>query len=73
MNSADILGDDKDVQAKLEEIKDAELNNYVETLLGTAKTLADDGDLPALLTCCRTPHAATKAHRRADCHLQKPV
>lgn len=37
MNSADILGDDKDVQAKLEEIKDAELNNYVETLLSTAK------------------------------------
>lgn len=64
MNSADILGDDKDVQAKLEEIKDAELNNYVETLLSTAKTLADDGDLPALLTCCRTPHAATSASTR---------
>ena len=66
MNSADILGDDKDVQAKLEEIKDAELNNYVETLLGTAKTLADDGDLPGAVNVLQD---ATRSDKRIDAQI----
>lgn len=47
MNSADILGDDKDIQAKLEEIKDAELNNYVETLQNADDILSGDSDIAA--------------------------
>ena len=66
MNSADILGDDKDIQAKLEEIKDAELNNYVETLLGTAKTLADDGDLPGAVNVLQD---ATRSDKRIDAQI----
>ena len=66
MNSADILGDDKDVQAKLEEIKDAELNNYVETLLSTAKTLADDGDLPGAVNVLQD---ATRSDKRIDAQI----
>lgn len=66
MNSADILGDDKDIQAKLEEIKDAELNNYVETLLGTAKMLADDGDLPGAVNVLQD---ATRSDKRIDAQI----
>lgn len=66
MNSADILGDDKDIQAKLEEIKDAELNNYVETLLSTAKTLADDGDLPGAVNVLQD---ATRNDKRIDAQI----
>ena len=64
MNSADILGDDEDIQAKLEEIKDAELNNYVETRSAPPKRSRTTATCPALLTCCRTPHAATSASTR---------
>ena len=66
MNSADILGDDEDIQAKLEEIKDAELNNYVETLLSTAKTLADDGDLPGAVNVLQD---ATRSDKRIDAQI----
>lgn len=57
---------DKDIQAKLEEIKDAELNNYVETLLGTAKTLADDGDLPGAVNVLQD---ATRSDKRIDAQI----
>ena len=39
-----MLGDDADIAAKLEELKKAELDDYVSNLLKTAQSFADEGD-----------------------------
>ena len=44
LNSSDVLGDDPDIAAKLEELQAAELDDYVEGLLKTAQGFADEGD-----------------------------
>lgn len=44
LNSSDVLGDDADITAKLEELKKAELDDYVGSLLKTAQGFADEGD-----------------------------
>lgn len=44
LNSSDVLGDDADIAAKLEELKKAELDDYVSNLLKTAQSFADEGD-----------------------------
>lgn len=66
MNSSDILGDDEDIKAKMEELQEAELNDYVETLLGTAKTLADSGDLPGAVNVLQD---ATRSDKRIDAQI----
>ena len=42
------------------------VNNYVETLLGTAKTLADDGDLPGAVNVLQD---ATRSDKRIDAQI----
>ena len=67
MNSSAILGDDPDIAAKLEELQKAELDDYVESLLKTAKTLADDGDYPGAVKLLED---ATKKDERFDRQIQ---
>lgn len=43
--SAAILGDDPDITAKITELQDMEQESYVTSMLETAQTMADEGDL----------------------------
>lgn len=67
LNSSGILGDDPDIAAKVEELQKAELDDYVEGLLKTAKTLADDGDYPGAV---RLLEDAAKEDERIDKQIQ---
>lgn len=61
LNSSDVLGDDADIQAKLEELKQAELDDYVEGLLETAQGFVDEGDFAGAIQLLED---ATKEDKR---------
>ena len=61
LNSSDVLGDDPDIAAKLEELQAAELDDYVEGLLKTAQASPTRATTPARSSCSRTRRAKTTA------------
>ena len=66
-NSAAILGDDADIAEKLESLGQAELDDYVENLLKTAKTLVDDNDYAGAIGLLTD---ATKKDPRIDKQIE---
>ena len=60
-NSQSILGEDADITAKMDELKEAETEDYVTTLLETAQKMADEEDF---LGAIRLLEEATKKDKR---------
>lgn len=67
LNSSEVLGDDPDIAAKLEELQKAEFDDYVQSLLKTAQGFADEGDYAGAIQLLED---ATKQDERFDKQIE---